>query len=103
MAGVVWGFRHAFACEAVGESGTGRRTTLAEIYGRGLTIENVIPALLDLKAYPIRRCRRATVDRRDPRIASTPAGEHKTANEHKASTVVTPALRPSDQGSLPGA
>jgi PBSX family phage terminase large subunit len=50
VAGVDWGFRHAFACEVVGESGSGRRATLAEVYGRGLTIENVIPALKALHA-----------------------------------------------------
>ena len=75
VAGVDWGFSHAFACEVVGESSTGRRATIDELYGYGLTIDEVIPQLLGLQrkykckfygdpsepAY-IEQCRRAGVD-----------------------------------------
>lgn len=50
VAGVDWGFQHAFAAEAIAESGTGRRAVLGEIYERGWTIDDVIPALKAFRA-----------------------------------------------------
>jgi PBSX family phage terminase large subunit len=75
VAGVDWGFVHNFACEVVGESGAGVRATIEEFYGRGLTITDVIPKLIDIQkrwdcrfyadpsepAY-IEQCRRAGLD-----------------------------------------
>ena len=45
MAGVDWGFVHAFACEVVGQSGTGRLAVIDEVYEKGQTIDRIIPAL----------------------------------------------------------
>ena len=45
VAGVDWGFVHAFACEVVGQSGTGRLAVLEEVYEKGRTIDQIIPAL----------------------------------------------------------
>ena len=75
VAGVDWGFSHAFACEVVGESSSGRRAVLEEVYGYGMTIDEVIPRLLDIQrrlrcrfyadpsepAYIV-QCRRAGLD-----------------------------------------
>lgn len=44
-AGVDWGFVHAFACEVLGISGSGRLAVIDEVYGRGMTIDEIIPAL----------------------------------------------------------
>ncbi|HLA65014.1 MAG TPA: phage terminase large subunit [Candidatus Saccharimonadales bacterium] len=49
VAGVDWGFVHAFACEVVAESGTGRRATIDEVYARGQLIEDLVPQLLKLQ------------------------------------------------------
>jgi PBSX family phage terminase large subunit len=45
VAGVDWGFVHAFACEVVGQSGAGRLAVIDEVYERGVTIDRIIPAL----------------------------------------------------------
>jgi len=49
VAGVDWGFVHAFACEVVGQSGSGRLAVIDEVYEKGETIDRIIPALLFLK------------------------------------------------------
>lgn len=45
VAGVDWGFVHAFACEVVGQSGSGRLAVLDEVYHKGETLARIIPAL----------------------------------------------------------
>lgn len=50
VAGVDWGFQHAFAAEVIAESSLGRRAVLGELYERGWTIDDVIPALKKLRA-----------------------------------------------------
>jgi PBSX family phage terminase large subunit len=45
VAGVDWGFVHAFACEVLGQSGTGRLAVIDEVYEKGQTIDQIIPAL----------------------------------------------------------
>jgi len=45
VAGVDWGFVHAFACEVVGQSGSGRLAVIDEVYEKGRTIDQIIPAL----------------------------------------------------------
>ncbi len=50
VAGVDWGFQHAFAAEAIGETSTGERAVLGELYERGWTIDDVIPALKAFRA-----------------------------------------------------
>lgn len=45
VAGVDWGFVHAFACEVVGQTGSGRVAVIDEVYERGRTLDQVIPAL----------------------------------------------------------
>ena len=48
-AGVDWGFVHAFACEVVAQSGSGRLATVAEVYQHGNTLPELIPHLLRIK------------------------------------------------------
>ena len=45
VAGIDWGFVHAFAAEVVGQSGTGRLAVIDEVYERGETIDRIIPVL----------------------------------------------------------
>lgn len=45
VAGVDWGYVHAFACEVVGRSGEGRLAVIDEMYEKGQTIDRIIPAL----------------------------------------------------------
>jgi phage terminase large subunit len=45
VAGIDWGFVHAFACEVVGMSGSGRLAVIDEVYEKGETIDHIIPAL----------------------------------------------------------
>lgn len=45
VAGIDWGFVHAFACEVVGVSGSGRLSVVDEVYVRGSTLPEIIPAL----------------------------------------------------------
>jgi phage terminase large subunit len=49
VAGIDWGYVHAFACEVVAESGTGRRATIDELYSRGRLLGELIPDLLELQ------------------------------------------------------
>ena len=52
-AGVDWGFVHAFACEVIGQSGSGRLSVIREVYAKGALVRDIIPALLDIQtAYP---------------------------------------------------
>lgn len=52
-AGVDWGFVHAFACEVVGQSGSGRLSVVREVYAKGALVRDVIPALQRIAAdYP---------------------------------------------------
>jgi len=44
-AGLDWGFVHAFACEVVGISGSGRLAVIDEVYEKGMTIDQIIPRL----------------------------------------------------------
>jgi phage terminase large subunit len=45
-----WGFVHAFAAEIIGQSGSGRLAVIDEVYTRGRTLDELIPALLELQA-----------------------------------------------------
>lgn len=45
VAGLDWGFVHAFACEVVGQSGSGNLAVIDEVYARGATIDAIIPEL----------------------------------------------------------
>ncbi len=45
VAGIDWGFVHAFACEIIGQSGSGRLAVLAELYARGAGIDQLIEPL----------------------------------------------------------
>lgn len=45
IAGVDWGFVHAFACEVVTQTGSGRLAVAAEVYERGKTVNDIIPIL----------------------------------------------------------
>jgi PBSX family phage terminase large subunit len=49
IAGIDWGFVHAFACEVIGQTGSGRLAVLDEVYERGRTLREVIPALQFLR------------------------------------------------------
>jgi phage terminase large subunit len=42
---VDWGFVHAFACEVIGQTGSGSLAVIDEVYERGKTIDAIIPAL----------------------------------------------------------
>lgn len=50
VAGIDWGYVHAFACEIVAQSGSGRLAVLGEVYEHGRLIEDLIPTLLRLQA-----------------------------------------------------
>jgi len=49
IAGIDWGYQHAFACEVIVETSTGRRHTVDEVYERGRTVSQLIPRLHHLK------------------------------------------------------
>jgi phage terminase large subunit len=49
VAGIDWGFVHAFACEVVGQSGSGSMAALHELYERGKTLDDLIPRLLSMQ------------------------------------------------------
>jgi PBSX family phage terminase large subunit len=51
VAGIDWGFVHAFACEVVGQTGSGKLATLGEVYVKGALLEEVIPRLLEMKLH----------------------------------------------------
>jgi hypothetical protein len=50
VAGIDWGFVHAFACEVVGQTGSGSLAVLAEAYHKGRLLDDIIPALRALQA-----------------------------------------------------
>lgn len=50
IAGVDWGFVHAFACEVVTQTGSGRLAVADEVYERGRTVNDIIPLLKAIKA-----------------------------------------------------
>ena len=45
-----WGFVHAFAAEIIGQTGSGHLAVIDEVYERGRTLDEIIPALLELQA-----------------------------------------------------
>lgn len=49
IAGVDWGFVHAFACEVIAQSGSGRLAVAAEVYERGKTVTDIIPLLQGIR------------------------------------------------------
>lgn len=49
VAGVDWGFVHAFACEVMVQSGSGRLAVADEVYEHGKTVNEVIPLLKALR------------------------------------------------------
>jgi PBSX family phage terminase large subunit len=49
VAGIDWGFVHAFACEIVGVTGSGRIAVLGEVYRKGTLLEDIVPGLLRLQ------------------------------------------------------
>jgi PBSX family phage terminase large subunit len=51
IAGLDWGFVHAFACEVVGQTGSGQMAVIDEVYERGTTIDQIIPKLKHLAAH----------------------------------------------------
>jgi len=50
VAGIDWGYQHAFAAEVIGESAVGRRAVVAELYSRGRTLTALLPDLLAMQA-----------------------------------------------------
>jgi len=50
VAGIDWGFVHAFACEVVGQTGSGRLAVLREVYRRATLVDDLIPELRALQA-----------------------------------------------------
>jgi PBSX family phage terminase large subunit len=48
-AGIDWGYQHAFAAEVVAAAGSGRLAVIAEIYEHQRTLDDLIPALLELQ------------------------------------------------------
>lgn len=48
-AGVDWGFVHAFACEVLGQSGSGRLGVIGELYAHGATVHDLIPTLKEMQ------------------------------------------------------
>lgn len=49
-AGIDWGYQHAFACEVVAASGSGRLAVIGELYAHQRTLEELVPALAALQA-----------------------------------------------------
>ena len=45
VAGIDWGYQHAFACEVIVETSLGRRHVIDELYARGQTVTQLIPRL----------------------------------------------------------
>jgi phage terminase large subunit len=51
VAGVDWGFVHAFACEVIGQTGSGSLSVVDEVYERGRSVnDELIPMLKALRA-----------------------------------------------------
>ena len=51
VAGLDWGFVHAFACEVVAQTGSGSMAVVDEVYEKGATIDTIIPKLKALAAH----------------------------------------------------
>lgn len=51
IAGLDWGFVHAFACEVVGQTGSGSLAVIDEVYERGTTIDQIIPKLKAMQQH----------------------------------------------------
>ena len=49
VAGLDWGFVHAFACEVIGATGAGSLKVIDELYVKGRTLPEVIPGLIELR------------------------------------------------------
>ena len=49
VAGIDWGFVHAFAAEIIGVSGSGHLAVLGEVYRQGTLLEDILPTLLRLQ------------------------------------------------------
>ena len=49
IAGLDWGFVHAFACEVIGATGSGSLKVIDELYVKGRTLPEVIPGLIELR------------------------------------------------------
>lgn len=49
VAGIDWGYVHAFACELVGVTGSGRLSVLGEVYRQGALLEDLVPVLLRIQ------------------------------------------------------
>lgn len=45
VAGIDWGFVHAFACEVVGQSGSGRLEVISELYVKGAGVDQLVEPL----------------------------------------------------------
>ena len=104
VAGIDWGYTHAFATEVLAQSGTGRRATIAELYVRGALVDELIPRLLELQgrynisafyADPsepeyIERCRRAGLGIQ-PATNDIRPGIDTVAASIKAGETVSPA------------
>lgn len=48
VAGIDWGFVHAFACEVIGQSSTGRLGVMAEVYARSMGVDQLVRPLAEL-------------------------------------------------------
>jgi len=49
IAGMDWGFVHAFACEVLAATGSGKLRVVDELYVKGRTLGEIIPSLLALR------------------------------------------------------
>lgn len=51
IAGIDWGFVHAFACEVIGQSSTGRLAVIAELYAKGMGVDQLVRPLAQLAEF----------------------------------------------------
>jgi PBSX family phage terminase large subunit len=49
VAGMDWGFVHAFACEVIGATGSGQLYVVDELYVKGRTLPEILPDLIRLR------------------------------------------------------
>jgi phage terminase large subunit len=49
VAGIDWGFVHAFACEVIGQTGGGSIKVVDEVYERGHTVGDLVPLLQEMR------------------------------------------------------
>jgi len=49
IAGIDWGYQHAFACEVIVETSLGRRHVVDEVFARGQTVTQLLPRLRALR------------------------------------------------------